>query len=250
MEMSSLTIAGSRLETLAARPPMQPTAFKDARIHFISLPACVGRQGELRGLLSPVEREAAREINHYSRRIAYTASRALLREALTEYTDRQVGRSEWVFDNGPYGKPKILVPDAPAPHFSISYTSDLLVIAVSQKFELGVDLEALPPETDREVPWQVLSNAERHAVRALPAADQFLEFLRLWTLKEAYTKYFGLGAELDFRGVEVDLRHVRARAAEMPRDTRLADPQLHQQLLALDGQQLVFALAGGRPRAY
>jgi phosphopantetheinyl transferase len=248
MEMSSsLTIAGSRLETLAARPSMQPAAFKDARVHFISLAACVGRQGELRGLLSPTECEIARQINHYDRRTAYVASRALLREALSEYTDSAVTHSEWLFDTGPYGKPRVLIPAAPAPHFSISYTSDMLVIAVSQKFELGVDLEALPPETDREVPWQVLSSAERQAVHALPVAEQFLEFLRLWTLKEAYTKYFGLGAELDFRGVEVDLRKIRATAAAMPRDVSLDDPQLHQQLMTINDQLLVFAIAGGRP---
>lgn len=248
MEMSSLTTIGSRLETLAVRPVMEFPSLKDVRVHFLSLAACAEREGELLGLLSPAEQERAREINHHGRRVGYIASRAMLREALTEFTDHMVPRNEWVFDNGPYGKPHILIPGAPSPRFSISYTTDFLVIAVSQKYELGVDLEALPPEAEREVPWQVLSSAERHAVRTLPQQEQFLEFLRLWTLKEAYTKYFGLGAALDFRGVEIDLDQIRASAAAMPRDTRLGDPELHQRLMTLGGQRMVFAIAGGRPR--
>ena len=248
MEMSPLTTIGSRLDALAARAPMQFPTLKDVRVHFLSLAACEAREAELLGLLSPTEQDHARHINHHGRRTGYIASRAMLRETLTEFTDHMVARNEWVFDNGPYGKPHIIVPGAPAPRFSLSYTTEYLVIAVSQKYELGVDLEALPPEADREIPWQVLSSAERRSVGALPPAEQFLEFLRLWTLKEAYTKYFGLGAALDFRGVEIDLDQISAFAAGMPRDTRLGDPELHQQLMTLDGQSLVFAIAGGRPR--
>ena len=248
MEMSPLTTIGSRLDTLAVRAPMQFPTLKDVRVHFLSLAACAEREAELFGLLSPTEQEHARQINHHGRRVGYIASRAMLREALTEFTDHMVARNEWVFDNGPYGKPHILVPGTPAPRFSLSYTTDYLVIAVSQKYELGVDLEALPAAADREIPWQVLSSAERRSVGALPQGDQFLEFLRLWTLKEAYTKYFGLGAVLDFRGVEIDLDQVSASAAKMPRDTKLGDPELHQQLMTLNGQHMVFAIAGGRPR--
>ncbi len=248
MEMSSLTTLGSRLDSLAVRPAMTFPTLKDVRVHFLSLAACAERESELVGLLSPTEQEHARQINHHGRRVGYIASRAMLREALTAFTDHMVARNEWVFDNGPYGKPHVLIPGAPTPRFSISYTTEFLVIAVSQKYELGVDLEALPPESEREVPWQVLSSAERRAVRALPEDDQFLEFLRLWTLKEAYTKYFGLGAALDFRGVEIDLDQTLASAAEMPRDTKLGDPELHQQLMTLNGHRMVFAIAGGRPR--
>ena len=111
----------------------------------------------------------------------------------------------------------------------------------------GGDLETLPPVTDRDIPWQVLSSAERRSVQALPQGEQFMEFLRLWTLKEAYTKYFGMGAALDFRGVQVDLDPLQATTTEA-RDPRLVDPMLHQQLLRIGGQTVVFALAAGRPR--
>lgn len=247
MDMTSLTITGSRLEALAARPTLGFPVLKDVRVHFLSLTACAKREPELLNLLSASEQETALQIKSFDRRIRFIASRAMLREALTTFTSRKVGRNEWVFDTGAYGKPRVLFPDVPAPKFSISYTGEIMVIAVSQKFELGVDLETFPPVTDRDIPWQVLSSAERRAVQSLPQGDQFMEFLRLWTLKEAYTKYYGMGAALDFRGVQVDLDPLQATTTEA-RNPRLADPMLHQQLLTIGNQTLVFALAAGRPR--
>ena len=247
MDMTSLTITGSRLEALAARPTLDFPVLKDVRVHFLSLVACAKREPELLNLLSASEQETALGIKSFDRRIRFIASRAMLREVLTTFTGRTVGRNEWVFDVGLYGKPRVLFPDVPAPKFSISYTGDVMAIAVSQKYELGVDLETFPPVTDRDIPWQVLSSAERRAVQSLPQGEQFMEFLRLWTLKEAYTKYYGMGAALDFRGVQVDLDPLQATAVEA-RNPRLADPALQQQLLTIGDQVLVLALAAGRPR--
>lgn len=253
--MSSITTAaavttiGSGLEALVSGPVITFPTLKDVRVHAFSLTACVQRHQDLVGLLSAAERERAQQIRNASRRIGYIASRALLREVLTDFTGNTVGRKQWVFDTGAFGKPQILVPDVPAMHFSISYTTNFLMIAVSEKYELGVDIEAVPPQIDRTIPWQVLSSAERRALHDLPAPEQFVEFLRLWTLKEAYTKYFGFGAALDFRGIEIDLRPLQASAADMPRDARLADPVLHQQLLCIAGQDNVLALAAGRRRS-
>ena len=62
--------------------------------------------------------------------------------------------------------------------FSVSYTTTLIAIAVSQKFEIGVDIEAVPA-TLAEVPWQVLTPAERHYLRTLPEAYREPLTLRL-----------------------------------------------------------------------
>src|SRR3569623_3720692 len=188
MDMTSLTITGSRLEAFAARPTLDFPALKDVRVHFLSLVVCAKREPELRTLLCASEQETALSIKSFDRRIRFIASRAMLREALTTFTDRKVGRNEWVFDTGHFGKPRVLFPDVPSPKFSISYTGEVMAIAVSQKYELGVELETFPPITDRDIPWQVLSSAERRAVHSLPQGEQIMEFLRLSTLKEAYTK--------------------------------------------------------------
>ena len=246
---AAMTTVGSQHEALVAQPTITYPSLKDVRVHTFSLSACVQRRTELLGQLSAAEQERAQQIRNASRRIGFVASRALLREVLTDFTGNTVGRKQWVFDTGAFGKPQILVPDMPALHFTISYTTDLLVIAVSEKYELGVDIEAIPPQIDRTIPWQVLSSAERRALHSLPVDEQFVEFLRLWTLKEAYTKYFGFGVALDFRGIEIDLGPLQASAADMPRDARLADPVLHQQLLHIGGQDVVLALAAGRRRS-
>ena len=243
MDMSPLTTIGSRLESLALRPMLELACLRGVRVHFISLADCAAREAELLGLLSPDEAERALAIRNARRRSAFIASRALLREALSAYTSQTVGRSEWQFDTNAYGKPHVTAPLAL--NFSLSYTSGVLVIAVSRKFELGVDIEALPPPASSEIPWHVLNSVERKHLHTLPVPEQYLEFLRLWTLKEAYTKYLGMGASLDFRGVDVSLDPVEASAAAAPIG-RLADPLLHQQVLSLDGQCFVLALAGGR----
>ena len=246
MNMSLLSTTGSRLAALAARPVMEPKCLAGVRVYFASLDACAARELELLGLLNVEEQERAMRIGHRARRSAFIASRSLLREALSEYSGHAVGRYEWQFGTTMHGKLFVAAPTDVGLRFSVAYTANMLVIAVSQKFELGVDIEALPPEAEGEVPWHVLTAAERRQVHALPAGEQYLEFLRLWTLKEAYTKYFGLGASLDFRGVEIDLDGVEATAPAMERNARLDDPLLMQQLLTIDGRQVLFALAGGK----
>jgi phosphopantetheinyl transferase len=243
MDMSPLTTIGCRLESLALRPMLEPTCLPGVRVHFISLADCAAREAELLGLLSPDECERALAIRNARRRSAYIASRALLREALSNYTSQTVGRGEWRFDTNAYGKPQVVAPLALS--FSLSYTSTLLVIAVSKRFELGVDIEAQPSEASAEIPWHVLNSVERKHLHTLPVGEQYLEFLRLWTLKEAYTKYIGMGASLDFRGVDISLDPIEASAPAAPAG-RLGDPLLHQQVLSLDGQCFVLALAGGR----
>jgi len=247
MNMSPLSTLGSRLAAVAARPVMEPKSLPGVRIHFASLTACAARELELLASLPNEEQERAMRISNRDRRTAFIASRALLREALSDYTGQVVGRHEWQFGAAAFGKLFVEAPADVALKVSISYTAKMLVIAVSHKYELGVDIEALPPEAEGEVPWHVLTTAERKQVHALPVGEQYLEFLRLWTLKEAYTKYFGLGASLDFRGVEIDLDDVGATAPAMERSAKLDDPLLMQQLLTIDGQQVLFALAGGKP---
>jgi 4'-phosphopantetheinyl transferase len=245
MDMFPITTIGSRLETLALRAPFEPSCLKGVRLYFFSLADCAAREAELLGLLSRDEQEQAAGIRHDARRSAFIASRAMLREALSDFTAKTIGRSEWAFEADFYGKPRLVAPPGFDLKFSLSYTGNLLVIAVSKKFELGVDVESVAAAAEGELPWQVLNAAERRYLHSLPAGEQNLEFLRLWTLKEAYTKYVGLGASLDFRGVEISLDPIEATAPART-GSHLEEPILHQQVLTIDGEQIVLALAGGR----
>ncbi|WP_189827094.1 4'-phosphopantetheinyl transferase family protein [Streptomyces finlayi] len=82
---------------------------------------------------------------------------------------------------------------------SLSHTGDLLVVAVSRTGRIGVDAEPV----DREIPFGVLGRrmctpAEAALLAGLTPELQARGLLRLWTLKEAYTKALGQGMRLGF----------------------------------------------------
>jgi 4'-phosphopantetheinyl transferase len=232
------------LESFEVRTPITFSAMPDVSVYLFSVEKCLGRIAELAELLSDAEVGRAEEISHTNRRSAYVASRALLRAVLTEASKGVVPPAAWEFGAGAYGKPYVTGPAGMTMHFSLSYTTTLIAIAVSQKLELGVDIETVPT-TMSDIPWQVLTTAERQFVRTMPEAEQFAEFLNIWTLKEAYTKYLGTGASLDFRKVEVsttaDLATARTAA-----ETRMPDPMVKQRTIAIGWQTIVLAVAGGR----
>lgn len=233
------------IASFEARPPVAFSSMQELGIHLFSVEKCLGRIDELFALLSDGERARAAEIGHTNRRNAYAASRGLLRSVLTAASEGVIPVSAWQFGLGPHGKPHVVAPEGPGLRFSLSYTATLIAIAVSPKYELGVDIEVVPG-TISEVPWQVLTQAERQFIRTLPETERFFEFLNIWTIKEAYTKYLGVGASLDFRKVQVstetDLESARTTA-----ETRLPDPTVKQRTLEVGWQTIVLAVAGGKP---
>lgn len=94
----------------------------------------------------------------------------------------------------PAGKPYL--PSHPDFHYNFSDSGDYLVLAVSPKHEIGVDLQKLTP-----VRAGVISMAERFfhpedlalLRNAKDAEEQLKLFFRIWTIKEAYLKCTGEG---------------------------------------------------------
>ncbi|RKE21260.1 4'-phosphopantetheinyl transferase superfamily protein [Streptomyces sp. TLI_171] len=82
---------------------------------------------------------------------------------------------------------------------SISHTRDLIVVGLNRRGRIGVDTEL----ADRRVRYRdmrrlLCTPAERRWLGDLPEPEQEQELLRLWTLKEAYTKAIGQGMRLGF----------------------------------------------------
>ncbi|WP_353947353.1 4'-phosphopantetheinyl transferase superfamily protein (plasmid) [Streptomyces sp. HUAS MG91] len=87
-------------------------------------------------------------------------------------------------------------------HLSLAHTEELVVVAVSGSGPVGVDTESV----DREASYallraQVCTPEEAKELDALPEDERRLRFLRLWTLKEAYTKALGHGMRRRFNAV-------------------------------------------------
>ena len=242
-ELEAMTMEADFLGAFEAHSPIAFSAMPGMVVYLFSVEKCLGRMDDLAALLSDAENARAAEINHTMRRSAYVASRGLLRAALTAFSKGVVPPSAWAFGIGTYGKPYVTSPEGAGMHFSLSYTTTLIAIAVSQKFELGVDIEVVPG-TVSEVPWQVLTQAERQFIRTLPEPEQFAEFLNIWTIKEAYTKYLGTGASLDFRKVQVTTDDLPTARTET--ETRLPDPTVKQRTIEVGWQSLILAVAAGK----
>ncbi|MER5852842.1 4'-phosphopantetheinyl transferase superfamily protein [Streptomyces sp. NPDC002012] len=82
---------------------------------------------------------------------------------------------------------------------SLTHTDDLIAVGVSRDGRIGVDAEP----ADRRMSYDLLSGhiltpVERAALEHLGDAARRAAMLRLWTLKEAYTKALGQGLRLGF----------------------------------------------------
>lgn len=83
----------------------------------------------------------------------------------------------------------------PAPiRFGVSHSGDLLLLAVGEGPDLGVDVEIVRPLPAAEaLAKRLLSPAERRALEALPPADRPRALLGAWVRAEAYLKALGVG---------------------------------------------------------
>ncbi|MEV0414670.1 4'-phosphopantetheinyl transferase superfamily protein [Streptomyces sp. NPDC050448] len=82
---------------------------------------------------------------------------------------------------------------------SLTHTDDLIAVGISRNGRIGIDTEP----ADRKLSFHLLQDqmctvAEKAELAALPEAEQPAAMLRLWTLKEAYTKALGQGLRLAF----------------------------------------------------
>lgn len=211
---------------------------REVGLHLISLERCVPVLGALHDLLDPWEQEQARAITNRNRRIAHIASRALVRLALSEFSGKMVRPDAWALTTNAFGKLTLARANRRKLSFSISYAMSYLAIAVSEHPQVGVDLEPIPDWTYADVTWDALNERETLSLLTLPAPERYPAFLRIWTLKEAYTKCLGVGCSLDFRDVDVAFNPLRVTGR--PGGAVLS---LHQHEVAVGDRRFMLALA-------
>jgi 4'-phosphopantetheinyl transferase len=79
-------------------------------------------------------------------------------------------------------------------HLSLTHTDELIAVGVSRTGFIGVDAEPVGRRVSFELLRDHVCTAEEAArIAALPEGERGRAFLRLWTLKEAYTKALGHG---------------------------------------------------------
>jgi len=104
---------------------------------------------------------------------------------------KMFGAEPSMLQSNQYGKKYINIEGKKAKHFNISHSGDWVVHVVSEQ-EVGVDVEEM-----KVIEYHALSSffaqEDRQYLRMCLASELPEEFYRIWTSKEAYVKYLGLG---------------------------------------------------------
>jgi 4'-phosphopantetheinyl transferase len=141
------------------------------------------------------EAERYRKIAHPRVHRCFIASRVLLRHV----AGIAVGAEPEQFEiaRHPNGRPYLRGIDGV--EVSISHTGQIVVAGVSRLGAIGVDVEAVARRIHvPEMAERVCSPYEQELLRDLPHAERQDYLIRLWTLKESYSKALGLGLRLSF----------------------------------------------------
>ncbi|KAL4618329.1 hypothetical protein ACB092_06G002300 [Castanea dentata] len=154
-------------------------------------------------ILSPCEKENVFRMRGDQLQRRALLARALVRTTIARYqTNSQVEPRSLKFKKNIYGKPEVEWQDVdgshlPPLHFNISHTSSIIACGVTVNSAIGIDVE----EKQRKLKNNILAFARRYfspyEVGLLTAISdpefQRQEFIKLWTLKEAYVKALGRG---------------------------------------------------------
>jgi 4'-phosphopantetheinyl transferase len=157
-----------------------------------------GDWNRLEALLDRAERDRASRFHFRHDYCSYVAAHALARCLLSSVVGG--APQEWRFTAGAHGKPE---PVAAGPfRLNLSHTRGLAVAALTAVDDIGVDAEWLnrqPPAHD--LAQRYFAPSECAALEAAGPADAGIEFLRFWTLKEAYVKAVGKGLSLPLQSL-------------------------------------------------
>ncbi|CAF1935403.1 unnamed protein product [Brassica oleracea var. botrytis] len=151
-------------------------------------------------LLSPIEKDGVDQMRGDELKKNALLARTLVRTTIARYqTNKEVDPRSLMFKKNVYGKPEVdwqNCNNQPL-HFNISHTDSLIACGVTVHVPVGIDVE----DKERKIKHDVLAFAKRFysadevnvLATILDPEVQRKEFIKLWTLKEAYVKALGKG---------------------------------------------------------
>ena len=149
------------------------------------------------GWLNSVERKRYKRFVSKQQANQYLLARALLRSQLSKRVP-DVLPHEWVFVVDEYGKPRLADGFSHLNlHFNLSHSEDLVVLALSEGLDLGVDVECIHrPVFNMALAKRYFARTELADLMRFNGKQQVKRIAQLWTLKESYLKACGLGIRM------------------------------------------------------
>lgn len=132
----------------------------------------------------------------------HSASQMLRRHALSWAVDYRISPGQWRFNRDKAGKPRVDIRcELPNIHFSCAHGKEAVCVATSFIGELGIDLECTQQSLPLD-PTLFMSHEEQS--RCAKNAST-VQFIHLWTLKEAYAKMIAQGLNFDLSSITFSL---------------------------------------------
>jgi len=147
-----------------------------------------------KAVLNEEEKEKYSRIVFSSKRHQYLVTRAMVRYILSLY-ESEIPPNMWSFAGNKYGKPHISNCNLNTPlMFNIAHCEGLVVVAVTNGQEIGVDAEwVYKCHNIMEISDTYFDPSEIEYIACSPSQLNNIRFYELWTLKEAYMKACGEG---------------------------------------------------------
>lgn len=172
--------------------PPSALVLLDQEVHIwqVSLDQLPPTVSRLSDLLSDDERAQAGRFDFEHDREHYIIARGVLRTVLGKYLG--ISPQQIRFEYGDHGKP--VLPGTPPLRFNLTHSNNLMLLAVTLRHDVGIDMEYLRLMPDAEnIAHRFFTKAEIKALRALPESQKLEGFFIHWVCKEAYLKALGNG---------------------------------------------------------
>ncbi len=142
--------------------------------------------------LSDSEWQRAERLRGDGQRRLFVRRRALRRFLLGKFLN--IPPASLCFVESDSGKPTVPEIQATRCEFSTSHSENVFVMAISETGDVGVDVEVVTPAWGWEpVAGMYLDGDQLTRLKRFPEPDQQNQFLRFWSLHEAFAKAGGWG---------------------------------------------------------
>jgi len=184
--------------------PPEKLTLSDEEVHIwcadLELDECF--QSSFLKFLSADEKARAQEFRFAEDSRNFIVARGILRSLIGKYLD--INPTEISFQYSKFGKPSIAGNNFL--QFNISHSQNIALLAFTNKFNIGVDVEFVNPNIEiKDIAERFFSTNEIMNLFGLPEKEQALGFFNCWTRKEAFIKAVGEGLSFPLNNFEVSL---------------------------------------------
>jgi 4'-phosphopantetheinyl transferase len=174
-------------------PPKLELGSSQVHVWRASLNRMSPRLQSLTQILCADERARAERLRFPLDRERFITAHALVRTVLSGYLDRPPADLKFLKDA--HGKPRLDNASRTIDlRFSLSHSHDIVLLALAEGREVGVDIERERPDLDiLGIAERFFATEEFRVLRDLPEGARQSAFFQLWTRKEAVLKATGKG---------------------------------------------------------